>query len=132
MNTAICKDDQRREQVRAKTRLNGLDYLEVSDDQLTLKVYFLGRAPQPIGKDNFKIEGGRRVRDLRILNAHLYRSSDLELDDWVELTLNRYGDFSTYTLWLVNVAEPIDPHYDHLDFTFKIDCPSDLDCKAEA
>ena len=37
------------------------------------------------------------------------------------------GDFSTYTLSLVGV-ENIDPRFDHVDFNFKIDCPSDLDC----
>ena len=56
--------------MRAKPKLNGLDYLEVSDDQVTLTVYFLGKAPQQLTeqncKEHFKIEGGRRVRDIRI------------------------------------------------------------------
>jgi len=56
MKTSICKKDLRREEVRAKEKLNGLDYLEVSDNQLTLTVYFLGKAPQQISKDNFIIE----------------------------------------------------------------------------
>jgi len=130
-STLACRDEGRRERVRAKTNLNGLDYLEVSDDPPTLTVYFLGKAPQQLAKDNFKIEGGRRVRDIRIVGAKVYRSRDPELDDSVELTLNRSGDFSTYTLRLVGAREPMDPYYDHLDFTFKVDCPTDLDCKAE-
>jgi len=129
MKAIICKKDQRREEVRAKTNLNGLDYLEVSNDQLTLTVYFLGKAPQRLTKDNFKIEGGRRIRDIKIVNAKTVRNSDPELDDAVKLALDRYGDFSIYTLYMLNVAEPIDPYYDHLDFTFKVNCPSDLDCK---
>lgn len=134
MSTLICQNDQRREQVRAKPKLNGLDYLEVSNDQTTLTVYFLGKAPEELPDkdcgDYFRVEGGRRVRDIRITKGTVNRVKDPELDDWVTLTLNRYGDFSTYTLRLVN-TEDIDPRYDHLDFSFKINCPSDLDCKAD-
>ena len=130
MSTLICQNDQRREQVRAKPKLNGLDYLEVSDDQKTLTVYFLGKAPEELPDkdcgDYFRVEGGRRVRDIRITKGTVTRVKDPELDDWVTLTLNRYGDFSIYTLRIVN-TEDIDPRYDHLDFSFKINCPSDLD-----
>lgn len=129
MSTLICQNDQRRERVRAKARLNGLDYLEVSADQQTLTVYFLGKAPQPLTVANFKIEGGRRIPDIRVTAVRIESNPDPELDDVVTLTLNHYGDFSTYTLRLVGVQERIDPHYDHLDFSFKIDCPSDLDCQ---
>ena len=47
----ICQDDQRREQVRAhrgpngRRDLNGLDYVEVDDDQTTLTAYFIGKLP---------------------------------------------------------------------------------------
>jgi hypothetical protein len=44
--------------------------------------------------------------------------------------LDKAGDFSTYTLRLIGL-ENIDPFYDHVEFSFKVDCPSDLDC-AEA
>lgn len=132
MTALICQNDQRRERVRAKSRLNGLDYLEVSNDQKTLTVYFLGKVPQLLAAANFRIDGGRRVRDIQVISAYTERNPDPELDDVVTLALNRYGDFSTYTLRLVAVQEQIDPHYDHLDFSFKIDCPSDLDCKATA
>lgn len=138
MTGLICRGDQRREQVRAKTLLNGLDYLEVGDDQRTLKVYFLGKAPRNLTGDNcqdrFSIEDGRRVHGIRIIAAEIHRNPDPELDDMVELRLDRYGDFSTYTLRMLDSDpdEPIDPCYDHIDFTFKVDCPSDLDCKGGA
>jgi hypothetical protein len=63
------------------------------------------------------------------VDAHIHRNPNPELDDWVHLKLERYGDFSTYTLRLAGVRELIDPYYDHLDFNFKVGCPSDLDCK---
>jgi hypothetical protein len=129
MKTSLCRTDERREEVRAATSLNGLDYLEVSDDQRTLTIYFLGKAPEHLSKDNFRIEGGRRVRNIKITAAQVIRDSDPELDDRVTLRLDRFGDFSTYTLQLINVQAPIDPFYDRLTFSFKVNCPSDIDCK---
>src|SRR4029450_2831940 len=44
----ICIEEGRREKVRA-ANLNGLDYVEVKgDEQRTLEVYFLGKAPAPV------------------------------------------------------------------------------------
>src|SRR5262249_32403256 len=75
---AICKDEHRREDVREKPRLNGLDYIEVSEDQLTLDVYFLGKAPEHIGAANVRIEGGRRVRDVVVRGVHVHRNPNPE------------------------------------------------------
>ncbi|MGD8405207.1 MAG: putative baseplate assembly protein [Anaerolineales bacterium] len=146
--TAICKDDQRRDAVRRKTGMNGLDYLDVSGDQRTLTVYFLGKAPSQLLKqddekaESYKerlkqyvyIEGGARIRRIRVTDIEVTQAKDPktgepnpELDDSMEVRLDKYGDFSTYTLRLVGI-ENIDPFYDHIDFSFKVDCPSDLDC----
>ena len=38
----LCEQDRRRDLVRQRPGWNGLDYVEVSGDQLTLTVYFLG------------------------------------------------------------------------------------------
>ena len=54
-------------------------------------------------------------------------SDDPERDDYLVVTLDRAGDFSTYTLRLVGVDD-IDPRYDSASFSFKIGCPSDIDC----
>jgi hypothetical protein len=133
--TAICKDDPRRDQVRARSNLCGLDYLEVGDDQLTLTVTFLGRAPAHITPANLRVEGGRRVpgRTIKVLRCRVTRSTDPDVDDTMQVWLDRYGDFSTYTLHLVDVTgvDRVDPRYDQIDFTFKVDCPSDLDCQTD-
>jgi hypothetical protein len=144
----ISKDDQRRAAVRQKPSLNGLDYLDVSDDQRTLTVYFLGKAPAQLfrqeGEDgaaykkrmrqSVQIEGGRRVRDITVIDVAVQEARDSKTgivdpqrDDWMVVRLDKYGDFSTYTLRMVGV-ENIDPRYDHIDFSFKVDCPSELDC----
>lgn len=135
--SAICKDDQRRDAVRHKAGLNGLDYLDVSEDQLTLTVYFLGKAPQQIGATNVRINGGRRVRGIKVLRVEVQRDPNPELDDRMIVRVDKYGDFSTYTLHVVEAENgkpgntprhDFDPRYAQLDFTFKVDCPSDLDC----
>jgi hypothetical protein len=135
--SAICKDEHRREDVREKLPLNGLDYLEVSEDQLTLSVYFLGKAPEHIGAANVRIEGGRRVRDVAVREVHVHRNPNPELDDRMEVRVDKPGDFSNYTLRLVNdphnpedhLLEHFDARYTELDFSFKAACPSNLDCK---
>jgi hypothetical protein len=132
-----CRDEQRRGRVR-RAHLNGLDYVEVSDDQLTLTVFFLGKAPDDVVKENVAIEGGRRVRGIKAVWVGITRQEDPELDDYMQVRVDRLGDFSTYTLRLVELDdqgrptdEPLrgfDPRYDRLPFSFKVGCPSDLDC----
>lgn len=142
MNTStICQDDHlRRERVRARPSWNGLDYLEVIDER-TLVVYFLGKAPEQLQRQEgehaeayqrrlrgyFRIEGGRRFRDIRVTELELKRAEREEEDDRLIVRVDRSGDFSTYTFHLEGVQD-VDPRYDRLDFSFKVDCPSDLDC----
>ena len=122
-----CRQEHRRDDVRA-AGIFGLDYVEVSEDQLTLYVYFLGKAPKKVEKANVRILGGRRIRDIQVTELRMRRQTDPTLDDFMELTVNKPGDFSTYTLSLLNL-EGFDPRYDQVTFTFKASCPSDLDCK---
>ena len=67
-----CQEELRREVVRSKS-IYGLDYVEVSDDdQRTLKVVFLGKAPPPpltFDEKNIRITGGRRIRDIKATSA---------------------------------------------------------------
>jgi hypothetical protein len=125
-----CLDDRRRHEVRRRDH-NGIDYLEVSDDQRRLHVYFLGPAPPGLTRDNVRITGGRRVRDVAVLDVAVRPAADPELDTCMEVTLDKPGDFSTYTLCLVDLPGDarFDPRYRCIDFTFKASCPSDLDCK---
>ncbi len=122
-----CHGEHRRDDVRA-AGIFGLDYVEVSEDQLTLYVYFLGKAPKKIEKANLRIQGGRRIRDIQVTDLRMRRQTDPTLDDFMEVTVNKPGDFSAYRLSLLNL-EGFDPRYDQVTFTFKASCPSDLDCK---
>lgn len=133
-----CRDEARRGAVRAKTGLNGLDYLEVSEDQLTLTVYFLGKAPADLDKANLRISGGLRITGITVLSIDIQREEDPERDDCMQVSVDRYGDFSSYSLSVVERDEQgrptdrplsgFDPRYARLDFSFKAACPGDLDC----
>ncbi len=137
--TLLCRNEQRRDAVRKKPKLNGLDYLEVSEDQRTLTVFFLGKAPEKISRDNIRILGGQRITKINVLSIDVQREKDEELDDCMLVNVDRYGDFSTYTLSVLELDDQgrptdqlmtgFDPRYASLDFSFKVACASDLDCK---
>ena len=66
------------------------------------------------------------------------RQPDPTLDDYLEIHVNKAGDFSNYTISVVNAVngqptnEPMDgfdPRYSQVCFSFKASCPTDLDCK---
>lgn len=133
-----CREERRREDVRTAS-LFGLDYVEVADDQqVTLQVFFLGKAPQKIEQANVVLTGGRRIRDVEIKSVNVKRQPDPTLDDYLEVRVTKGGDFSNYTISLVNAVngqptnEPMDgfdPRYYQVSFSFKASCPTDLDCK---
>jgi hypothetical protein len=140
MNELICRDPDRREAVRLDRRLYGLDYLEVGPDQLTLEVFFLGKAPGRLEERNLRIEGGERITGIEVVALRIERFREAELDDHMVVTVDRAGDYSTYTLRVV-ARDPqgrwhphpdFDPRFDRIAFSFKADCPDDLDCKPVA
>jgi predicted phage baseplate assembly protein len=143
-----CHNEERRADLRSDRRLNGLDYLELlpinpadPNSDLALTLFFIGKAPANLKPGNIRIEGGRRIRDLRATAVSSYRQEDRERDDCVVVYLDRRGDFSPYSLRLVEInangypstdrLAGIDPRYDRLEFSFLATCPSDLDCAAE-
>jgi hypothetical protein len=144
---AACARDERREAVRearngsGKPFLNGIDFLEVSPtDQTVLVVRFLqnlpGAATAPIPplpaktltKDNFSVTGGVRITGIQVNSATLTASNEMTVK------VDKAGDFSTYTLHL-SVEAPdsngYDPQLSEIDFSFKINCPSQFDCKPQ-
>ena len=139
MTELICIDEHRRDSVRNDHRLNGLDYVEVGEDRHILTVFFLGKAPVELEPSQVRIEGGRRIRDIKVLDVKVEHIDRVELDDHMVITVDRVGDFSTYRLRLVQrnaqgewlPHEDFDPRYHTVDFNFRVDCPSDLDCKQD-
>jgi len=145
MNLAeICQDQKdRRRRIREVAQQaesnepNGIDYVEVDENQQIITVYFLNKAPANIQPENVRITGGVRVRDIKVAAIRLCRIDDPDRDDCMRVMVDKYGDFSPYTLRLVNAPggrsgeSPLtgfDPRYAQIDFSFKANCPSDLDC----
>lgn len=134
----FCREPQRRQEIR-RSAFSGIDYIEVSNDRLTLTVFFLTRIARPIVPANVRIAGGARVRDIRVTGVRLRGPEDADGDNSMEVAIDRPGDGSTYTLSLVDldaddeptdqVLSGIDPRYAQADFSFRLDEVSDLDCK---
>jgi hypothetical protein len=139
--TLECLDDERRKRVRTQGA-GGIDYVEVSHDQRTLAIYFIGPVPDGLSRENIRIDGGRHVRDLRPIELSIGAAGDEEQDGWAEVRVDRPGDYSTYTIRLVALdasGQPtdqpmagLDARYASLDFSFKAGCPQDIDCEVEA
>lgn len=141
-----CGNENRRDAVGkltdsgGKPILNGIDYLEViSEDEKTLAVHFLHNLPgqtngfpsTPIlSEKNFVILGGVRITNITVKKVNV-------LDDIATLQVDGAGDYSNYVLRLITDEENsdppsgFDPQLSAVAFTFKIDCPSDFDCKVE-
>ena len=152
-----CCDQLRRNAVDAHATLNGIDYLEVVDNdaptfalrQITLLLRLLKPVPASLTKAQVRIEGGERVRDIGIewvapasappasvsaAEQALYAALR-EPDHVLLVRVDAYGDHSTYTLRLVRSAlddappPGFDPRLAEVAFSFKVECPSDFDCK---
>jgi hypothetical protein len=139
----FCKNKQRRKLLLAQAApsLNGIDFLEVDPGQLVLHIHFLfdlpgtpnpvPPAPAPgLTADNIIIEGGERVTGITVVPSSLVVAANV-----LTLTASAAGDFSTYTLRLVTSAKDhdppsgFDPVFSSVDFSFKVNCPSDFECQ---
>ncbi len=136
----FCCDERRRDEVRGSA-LNGIDYLEVVDHdapppksnrQRFLRVHFINDiALNSLATANVAISGGERIRPIVVLNATIGTGDDTDV---LTVEVEEPGDFSIYTLSLVqgphDPAPPngIDPRLAAVDFSFKVECPSDFDC----
>lgn len=125
-----CRGSEaRRQVVRDSAVFNGIDYLEVGPTQLTIDVHFLKPVVPALTIANFRIEGGERVTGIKVI-APIAHANEV-----VTLKVDRAGDFSTYTLRLVNgpgddfPPAKYDPQLADVEFSFKVECPSDFDCK---
>lgn len=146
----FCCDDERRraliENMPPAQQVNGIDFLEVEDDpsmpdaqrQRRLFVHFI--TPNGIGtlaKENIRIEGGERIRPVRVKSLSSDASS-LPDPNLLIVEVEEPGDFSVYTFRLVasgsgpddfDPPPKFDPILSAVDFEFKALCESDFDCK---
>jgi hypothetical protein len=154
MSSALtCRDESRRQRIREHGH-NGIDYVDVTGKHLC--VHFLtgipaeflpkekGKALTPGDKDlalrHIVIRGGRRVTDIVAIDFDPHDTDDTFDQDCLGIELDREGDWSTYTLCFVELdcgrptdipLKSLDPRYACVDFSFKIDCPAEIDCKSD-
>lgn len=164
----FCCDERRSMAVKgSRLNVNGIDFLEVVDDpsepdkqQRVLNIHFLKplqSLPSPLTienvritrrwhpedlvltKENVRISGGVRiknvlVKEVKIRMDHLSRHAD----DVLVVEVDKPGDFSVYTLHLVESGSKdgrppkgMDPILSSIDFSFRAICESEFDCRRE-
>ncbi|MBX3238403.1 MAG: putative baseplate assembly protein [Chitinophagaceae bacterium] len=150
-----CCDERRRNAVKNHPFLNGIEFLEIADDpaddvadrQTTLYVHFVKElAPGTITKDNIRIEGGERIKNIEVVEVAIgYQESPPasplspppgpDPQKVLLVKVKEAGDFSPYILRLVKdhktseQPDGFDPILSLITFSFKVLCPNDFDCK---
>ena len=99
-----CSVPARRERLRLSGTLNGIDYVEVGDDGVSLCVHLFGDIPPGLGVANVRISGGDRITGLRVLSVSAEHEPDLHDDACLRVVLDREGDHTAYCLCLVDAA----------------------------
>ena len=112
----------------SNTTLNGIDFVAVaSPDQRTLRVHFLNANPMAGHPTTATITGGETIPTVRTPSITAADwTTDAEGRPLLTITVAAPGDFSFYTLTLAN--DGLDPFFQQSVFSFKANCPSDLDC----
>ena len=135
----FCGKLQRKASVKAAVNaasqhvLNGIDYLEVvSSDEKTLAVHFLFNLPgapnqvppspaSSLTTQDISIEGGTRIVGIQVMSVSVAANV-------LTVQVDAAGDYSIYTL-RVGATQGFDPQLSEVAFSFKVECPSDFDCK---
>ncbi|HEX2039849.1 MAG TPA: baseplate J/gp47 family protein [Acidimicrobiales bacterium] len=114
----------------ANTTLNGIDYVEVAGDHVTLRVHFLTDVALVGTVIGATVTGGETIPTVELapVDDAADWSADSEGRPVLTLHAAASGDFSFYTLTLVSAR--LDRFFDRTRFSFKATCESDLDCEA--
>src|SRR5262245_60255703 len=148
----FCCDTRRLEAIKLAGTANGIEFLEVRDHlepvqalrQRTLFVRLL-RPGFTLTPDNVLIDGGERLPIVPVewvaAADNLPSGTDPALVDGIDdlprtlvIRTTVFGDFSRYTLHLRassgsdQAPGGFDPRLSSIEFSFKVECPSDFDC----
>ncbi len=138
----LCCDPARRARLKASgpAGISGIDYVEVRqgdpisvpteiDIVLVTELDLPGAALTPA---NIAITGGVRFPPPQVDSVQALPGPNKVSRYRVTLAANQPTDFSTYRLdLLAGAGAPpafIDPRLSGVEFSFKVDCPSDFDC----
>lgn len=158
----VCGDEQRRAAVRSHNdqggEINGIDFLEVLDRQVLtlggpaslrqtiLLVRLFLPVPAGFGVDRVRLEGGVRVPvrvlwarpagevaapERPVVDAALAGLDAEERSRVLVVRTDATGDYSIYRLSLT-AGPGFDPRLSAVEFSFKVECESDFDCRRDA
>jgi hypothetical protein len=145
----FCKNEGRKRALfllkdAGKPLLNGIDYLEVDpNDQTTILVYFICNLPGSPGdippykisslkKNNILIKGGVRIKNIKVT------ADPISQNNLLKIKVAEAGDFSIYEFSIVTSlteSKPpvgFDSQLSTIEFSFKVNCPNDFDCKTDS
>ena len=120
----------RLELLLGQTAVTGIDFVYVYPSQTTLDVYFLNNPVAIQGavgpKDIFiySPSGGESLPVVPVVSVSWQVANGRDV---LRVITASPGDFSHYRLHIENLK--IDRYYNDVFFSFKANCPSDLDCK---
>ncbi|HEU0011860.1 MAG TPA: putative baseplate assembly protein [Verrucomicrobiae bacterium] len=155
----LLREENDHRKANGQTPLNGIDFLEVLDQdapegvggikrQNTLLVRLFEPAPA-FTAGNVRIEGGERITPVRVIWAFAANAIPAAVappgeqnffaalpspDPVLVVRTDSTGDYSRYRLSLTkspnDPAPPddFDPLFTVVEFSFKVECPSDFDC----
>jgi hypothetical protein len=131
--------DRRRAALRATERLNGIDHVEVEDDDghIDLHVYLIRSLPagaEPFGLENVVLESEPGPPDVAVEGFFEFRRApDPARDDYAVIRLDARGAQAGYTVRLAGTVErpipDIDPRCGAATFTFDAGGPTAVDCR---
>jgi Baseplate J-like protein len=146
-----CCDENRRAAILNHPSLNGIDYLEIPDattlsGQCHLELHCLKPVPLNLTTDNVLIAGGESITSITATSVQAKPAAPGIASLILQVTTSVAGDFSPYTLSLVNsvesaqgdgfavseVLDGFDPQLAEVTFSFKVDCGPYFDCKPPA
>jgi hypothetical protein len=118
--------------LRGQNLVTGIDFVYVYPDQRKLDIYFLTLPPVAS-----TLLGGIAAADILIYSPQsnlpvigiqsITGWSVVNNQDVLTVVTAQTGDFSLYRLKIKNF--PVDQFFNDTSFSFKANCPSDLDCK---
>lgn len=128
----------RLQKLLSQNSVTGIDFVYVYEDQKTLDVFFFQHDNPPQAKDIvgtmaldqiriYSPTGGEGLPEVPVINFPTWMTVDNR--DVLRLTTAVPGDFSLYRM---RIDHPnIDRYFNDVTFSFKANCPSDLDCKSK-
>ena len=115
--------------------VTGIDFIFVHPDQVNLDIYFFQHFSPPqassilgaISPEKIKIYdlgGGEGLPDIPVVSATW---AVIDGRDALQIRVKTPGNFSDYHLFIDHLQ--IDDYYNDIFFSFKANCPTDLDCE---